>query len=92
MLYSGSIVHVENSITGSSGQGEIPDRRYSPRARERRCFGTGLGEIPRPTVKVWMEEDGCKFKDEFQFSGTVALFPRKSDIEIFDLTCEEKLL
>ena len=39
----------------SSGQGEIPDWRYSPRALTRR-----LGETPRPTVKVWMKEDVLK--------------------------------
>lgn len=40
----------ENKL--SSGQGVIPDRRYSPRTLRRR-----IGETPIPTVTVWKEED-----------------------------------
>jgi len=35
----------------SSGTGENPYRRYSPRAEK-----AGFGEIPEPTVTVWMGE------------------------------------
>jgi hypothetical protein len=41
----------------SSGQGVIPDRRYSPRALLANAIICRIGVIPIPTVKVWMEED-----------------------------------
>ena len=48
----------------SSGQGENPDRRYSPRAvfRQTRCNSGTDSDAHRPGREVWMEEDVLKLR------------------------------
>lgn len=57
------IMRVEQLNELSSGQGENPDRRYSPRAVWLTRWNSGTdSDAHRPGREVWMEEDVLKLR------------------------------